>query len=363
MAPIPLRWLRGEPAASDRHPVNRRALVVTLATVLAAVTGIIGFLLISNRGSHDAPVATYRNPVYHHDAPDPSIIRAPSGTFYAYTTQSPYASGLVNIPMLRSKDLVHWKFVGDAFPKLPNWVGTDMWAPHVTRFNGQYYMYFSGRNAFTGNMNIGVATASGPTGPWRDMGHPLIQGRFFTTIDPFVLNVSATKRYLVWGSAGVPIKAQRLARNGMSLMGRVTPLVHPDPNRLYHVLLEGAWIVHHDGYYYLLASGDACCDESAFYAVMAWRSKAPLGPYKEDPTNPILELNKHFTAPGHNSTITDDAGQMWMLYHAILPDDPLFFRDLFIDRVDWRGGWPVVNGGEGPSWKPQPVPMIKSGLR
>lgn len=304
---------------------------------------------------------TYRNPVYHHDAPDPSIIRTRGGIFYAYTTQSPYASGLVDIPMLRSTDLVHWKFVGDAFPKLPRWVGTDMWAPHVTRLGGKYYMYYSGRNAFTGNMNIGVASSPRPTGPWRDMGHPLITGPSFTTIDPFVLSVPGGKRYLVWGSAGAPIKAQPLAPSGMKLIGSATPLVYPDPERLYHALLEGAWIIPHDSYYYLFASGDACCDASAFYAVMTWRSKDPLGPYKEDPNNPILELNKHFTAPGHNSTITDDAGQTWIVYHAIQYNDPLFYRDLFIDRIEWGAdGWPAVNGGQGPSWKPEPAPLIES---
>jgi arabinan endo-1,5-alpha-L-arabinosidase len=337
--------------------VNRRLIIIVTAAVVVGVLGVATFFLVRPSGS--APTATYRNPVYHHDAPDPSVIRAPDGTFYAYTTQSPYATGLVDIPMLRSRDLVHWKYVGDAFPKLPKWVGTDMWAPHVTHFNGKYYMYYSGRNAFSGNMNIGVATARTPTGPWRDMGHPLITGPTFTTIDPFVLSLHGGTRYLVWGSAGVPIRAQKLAASGMRLVGKPSPLVYPDPNRLYHALLEGAWIIPHGGYYYLLASGDACCDATAFYAVMAWRSKKPLGPYVENPDNPILALNKRFDAPGHNSTITDDAGQTWIVYHAIQTGDPLFYRDLFIDKIDWTGGWPTVNGGHGPTSGPQPAPVVR----
>jgi arabinan endo-1,5-alpha-L-arabinosidase len=339
---------------------RRWLLVIVAAIVLVALIGSIVVALHgpSSTGKRTTAGRSYRNPVYHHDAPDPSVIRAPDGTFYAYTTQSPYATGLVDIPMLRSKDLVHWKFVGDAFPKLPKWVGTDMWAPHVTRVDRKYYMYYSGRNAFTGNMNIGVATASRPEGPWHDMGHPLIQGPSFTTIDPFVFPLSGGTRYLVWGSAGVPIKAQKLARDGMHLTGKPTPLVYPSSHRLYHHLLEGAWIIPHGGYYYLFASGDACCDVSAFYAVMAWRSKNLLGPYEEDPNNPILALNSHFTAPGHNSTITDDAGTTWMLYHAIRPGDPLFSRDLFLDKIDWTGGWPTINDGHGPSWKAEAAPVI-----
>jgi arabinan endo-1,5-alpha-L-arabinosidase len=327
---------------------------------MAIGISVVALSRLSSRRNVPASGATYRNPVYRHDAPDPSIIRAADGSFYAYTTQSPYATGLVDIPMLHSRDLVHWKFVGDAFPKLPKWVGTDMWAPHVTHFNDRYYMYYSGRNVFTGNMNIGVATAPRPTGPWRDMGHPLIQGPSFTTIDPFILSLPGNKRYLVWGSAGAPIKAQQLTPDGMHLTGEAKPLVYPSLHRDYHHLLEGAWILPHGGYYYLLASGDSCCGVSAFYAVMAWRSKKALGPYQEDPNDPILALNSHFTAPGHNSTITDDAGQTWILYHAIRPDDPLFSRDLFLDKIDWTQGWPSINHGKGPSWRPQPAPFIKS---
>ena len=242
-------------------------------------------------------------------------------------------------------------------PQLPSWVGTDMWAPHVTHFNGKYYMYYSGRNAVSGNMNIGVATSLTPTGPWRDMGHPLVKGPTFSTIDPFVLSVRGV-RYLVWGSAGAPIQAQELTSDGMKLLGRPVQLVYPSAQRPYHHLLEGAWILHHARFYYLFASGDSCCDASAFYAVMTWRSKAPLGPYVEDPNNPILAFNQHFNAPGHNSTITDDAGQTWIVYHAIRPGDPRFNRDLFIDKIGWSGKWPTVNGGNGPSWQPEPAPVI-----
>lgn len=66
-------------------------------------------------------VPAYRNPVLGNDAPDPAVIRAPDGKYYAYTTQSYFGAQFVNIPILRSTDLVEWELVGDAFPDNPGW--------------------------------------------------------------------------------------------------------------------------------------------------------------------------------------------------------------------------------------------------
>src|SRR5207253_6894124 len=97
------------------------------STPLAAI--VIMIALLGGSCNTAQPAATYRNPVYRHDAPDPSIIHA-NGFYYAYTTQSIYQS-VVNIPILRSRDLVHWREVADAFPQYPNWVvggpAGDMW--------------------------------------------------------------------------------------------------------------------------------------------------------------------------------------------------------------------------------------------
>ena len=43
----------------------------------------------------------YRNPVIDNDAPDPTLIRAEDGAYYAYTTMR-----RGNVPIYRSEDLV-----------------------------------------------------------------------------------------------------------------------------------------------------------------------------------------------------------------------------------------------------------------
>src|SRR5206468_6080049 len=92
-----------------------------------------------------ATTATYTNPVIDADFPDPTVIRAPDGLYYAYATQSQREGKWVNIQLARSSDLVHWTYLGDALPNKPAWASTtqDFWAPHVQRAGARYIMYYS----------------------------------------------------------------------------------------------------------------------------------------------------------------------------------------------------------------------------
>ena len=308
-------------------------------------------------------VPTYRNPVFAHDAPDPSILRAPDGMYYAYTTQSIYQN-LLEIPILRSPDLVHWRKIGTAFPTAPSWVNGgpagDMWAPHILYWHGRYLLYYAGRRLTGPAMAIGVGVSASPRGPFHDLGHPLLTRApgqpDYTAIDPFVLAVSG-RLYLYWGSDGQPIRVAPLSRNGMRVTGKARPLVYPvPPEGKYGGLVEGAWVLPRAGFYYLMYSVGDCCSENANYSVFVARSRSPLGPFVQDPDNPILGANSHFWAVGHNATVQDRSGQDWIVYHARLRSSPSDDRDLMLDRIIWENGWPTVNAGDGPTWQPQPAP-------
>jgi arabinan endo-1,5-alpha-L-arabinosidase len=317
-------------------------LLLSLAVVLILVTAV-GYVAVY--ASHPA----FENPVLANDAPDPTVLRAADGTYYAYTTQAYFDAQFTNVPILRSGDLVSWELVGDAFPENPSWAVSspgDMWAPHVVEWDeGSYRMYFSAARRDNGEMAIGVATAPAPTGPFTDSGGPLVTGPTFTAIDPFVLDHEA--RYLYWGSAGGPIWAQELTADGLSLAAEPREVLRPSAGE-YESLIEGAWVSERDGYYYLWYSGDACCGAGAHYAVMVARSDSPFGPFRRNPDNPVLQGNGMFNAPGHHAVIRGPDGDDWILYHAMVRPETTF-RPLFLDRIDWVDGWPVINGGNGPS--------------
>lgn len=322
----------------------------------------------TTRSPAHLPPGTYTNPVFRHDAPDPSVVRAADGTWYAYTTQSIYLD-LVEMPVLASPDLVHWRQVADAYAHPPSWVlsgpAGDMWAPHILRLGSRYLLYYAGRQVSDGSMAIGVGWSTSPRGPFHDLGHPLLRRQkgqpAYTAIDPFVLSARG-HLYLYWGSDNEPIRVRELRPDGMHLMpgSRTRVLVRPVPEHgAIGGLVEGAWVLPHQGWYYLMYSVGDCCSENANYSVFVARSRAPQGPFTPGPHNPILSQNKHFWAVGHNATLTDSAGHDWMLYHARARGSFTDDRELMLDRITWSAGWPVVDRGRGPSWTPQPDPVVQ----
>jgi len=314
--------------------------------------------------------ATYANPVLDADFPDPAVLRAPDGSYYAYATQTQRDGHWINIQVARSSDLAHWNDLGDALGAKPAWASTtqDFWAPHVVRDGARYIMYFSAKPNTSDERHglcLGVATSASPAGPFTDMGHPLQCGEGFVNIDPMAFDDPATGKHLLyWGSGFKPIKVQELAPNRMEFArgSASKDLVWPNPSKgLFPVLVEGAWLLRHAGFYYLFYSGDNCCGIKANYAVMVARSRSATGPFQtlEQATGKlhsiILAKRGNWIAPGHNSIVSDRFGQEWIVYHAVdirrpresATDEINTRRVMLIDRIRWKDGWPVVNAAPG----------------
>lgn len=317
-----------------------------------------------------SPAASYVNPVLDADFPDPTVILAPDGFYYGYATQSERDGKMINIQVARSPDLKRWQYFGEALPTKPSWASTtqDFWAPHVLHDGSRYIMYYSAKPDSADERHglcLAVATASSPLGPFVDVGHPLKCGEGFVNIDPMTFDDPATgKRLLYWGSGFQPIKVQELGPDRLSFAAGSAPndLVWPNPVKdAFPVLVEGAWVIRRDGWYYLFYSGDNCCGPKANYAVMVARSRSATGPFETleqatgVPHSIILQSRGHWVAPGHNSIIADASGEEWIVYHAVdarrprqKPADDLNTRRvMLIDRIEWKDGWPVIAGPSG----------------
>lgn len=329
-------------------------------------------------GSLAASAATYLNPVLDADFPDPAVILAPDGFYYAYATQTLRDGHWINVQVARSSDLVHWELLGDAMPGKPGWAlqTQDFWAPYVLRDGDRYLMYYSATPDVCDVPERGhclaIAVADSPAGPFVDIGLPLLLGIGFEYIDPMVFDDPATGRhYLYWGSGFQPIRAQELAADRMSFAPGSEPVDLVWPNSVegaFPRLVEASWVTYRDGFYYLFYSGDNCCGPDAEYGVMVARSTDPLGPFETleqargVPHSLMLHKSERWLAPGHNSVVTDKAGDDWMIYHAIdvnrprqrQEDEINSRRILLIDRIEWSDGWPYIGV---PSDQPRPVPV------
>ncbi len=344
-------------------------------------------LVLAGCAPHYAiPIATtYQNPVLDTDFPDPAYLRGRDGTHYAYGTQGQHDGRMLNLPVARSHDLVIWGIVGDALPVKPSWASRtqDFWAPHVHQADGRYYLYYSAKPdaALTDESRglcLAVATSDRPEGPFTDIGRPLLCGEGFVNIDPMAYDDPATgKRLLYWGSGFGPIKVQELAPDRASFAPGsrpidLVPVIRNEDPLNYQRLVEGAWVVRRDGYYYLFYSGDNCCGPNAHYAMMVARSRSATGPFETlaeatgAPNSVILGRRGTWLAPGHNSVVEDARGDHWILYHAVdtrrprsRPTDEINTRRvMLLDRLVWRDGWPRVEG-DGPSTGSQSGPALR----
>ena len=251
------------------------------------------------------------------------------------------------------------------------------WAPSVIYDGSTYFMYYSATpdvcHVHERGHALAVATSESPAGPFIDMGMPLLLGAGFEFIDPMAYDDPITGKHLLyWGSGFQPIKVQELSPDRMSFAVGSSPidLIWPNGERGgFPRLVEAAWVIQHEDFFYLFYSGDNCCGPEAEYGVMVARSKSPTGPFqtleqaKGVPHSLMLFKSERWLAPGHNCIVKDEAGEDWIVYHAIDVDRPRQRQEdeinsrrvLLIDRIQWRDGWPHVGT---PSDGPQPRPTV-----
>lgn len=350
--------------------------------------------------AHAAP--TYRNPLVLHladgapasNCADPAVLRdvhAKPAVWYLYCTSDPVskteplAPGETGhwhfhlMPVYRSTDLVHWNFVGDAFPNRPPGLAAStsgLWAPEPEFINGRYYLYYTVTDVADASSPepgcdtdsaIGVATSTSPTGPWRAAPGAVVGPRragpgcdFLWTYDPKVVSDDG-QLWLYYGSFGGGMFAQRLRADGLAVYG---PAHQVGAAGRY----EGAEVVHRGPWWYLFASATNCCNGPLTgYGVYVGRARSPAGPFVDRlgqdlaaaraGGTPLLAQNgNRWVGPGHNTVFTDAAGGWWTIYHAVDVGDPYFSladdltrRVALLDRIDWVDGWPVAGGGRAPS--------------
>src|SRR3954453_8253038 len=377
----------------------------SLILLAAALAGAALFTAPAAAGAHPRPVApTYRNPMSLElpgggqaaSCADPSVLAGHGADrhWYLYCTSDalradelgPDGTPLIhNVPTFRSTDLVHWRYVGDAFPAKPSWVSGFVWAPDVVFHGGRYLMYYAASDTSLpgGGSAVGVATSNSPTGPWTNTGTPVVpptphpngSGDKRWEFDPEVIRAGGHS-YLYFGSYFGGVHVRELSADGLTSIAASERPIAID-NRY-----EGTFIVRHGGWFYFMGSATNCCNGPLTgYAVFTARSRNPLGPFLDRDGRSILDARvggtpvltqngNRWVGTGHNAVLTDYSGQDWIVYHAVDRTHPYYAGDVgytkrpaLIDPLDWRSGWPVVRGGQGPSDRPMPGPAAQPGWR
>ncbi|PTQ98079.1 arabinan endo-1,5-alpha-L-arabinosidase [Mucilaginibacter yixingensis] len=307
-------------------------------------------------------------------AHDPVMIRQDS-LFYLFCTGN-------GIAMWSSKDLVHWKAEPKVVPAAPTWLtealpnfkGNSYWAPDISYYNGQYYLFYAA-SAFGKNTScIGLLTS--PTlhtdatdYKWTDHGK-IIQSfpnkTNWNAIDPNLVVDKDGTPYLAFGSFWDGLKLIKLEKDRMSVAedpsGIPTiasrknrssaanpPAVDDNPKDAGGNAIEGPFIYRKGKYFYLFASIDYCCKgPKSTYKMIIGRSKNIKGPYLDSKNIPmnrgggdiLLAGNENWYGVGHNGICNFD-GKDYIVFHGYDAADNGRSK-LIVEPIDWVNGWPKI---------------------
>lgn len=211
---------------------------------------------------------------------DPTIIKE-GNSYYTFSTGP-------GIQVLRSDNGTSWYRVPQIFLSAPSWWKTyvpnqsamDVWAPDVEYYNGRVWLYYSISSFGSNTSAIGLASASSVgAGSWRDDGLVLrtTSSNNYNAIDPNLVIDASGNPWLAFGSFWSGLKITRLDKNTMKPTGSITSIAaRPNNNGA----IEAPSIVYRNGYYYLFASIDSCCQGvNSTYKIIYGRSTSITGPY------------------------------------------------------------------------------------
>lgn len=296
---------------------------------------------------------TYENPIMMGDWSDPGLIRV-GEDYYSVRSSFGWQPGL---PIVHSRDLQHWEYIGHGFTSHPKLLpgdtrlgiwGLEMaWNPNTQQFliyaptrDGEVFVYYADR----------------PEGPYqvKSLGVSLgIDPGFFADDDGRLFFL--TNRALI----------HELQPDGLAIKGPITQV-----DRTSYALFEGPDIFKHGGFYYLLFSdGGTLPRERSTITVL--RSRALEGPWEPDPGNPVMfstDSGARFEGPAHGTLIDTPSGEWYLGYHAHETAYYTLGRQFLMEPVEWTadGWWRPVGGkvpstvAKAPSLAPAPLRLQQS---
>lgn len=292
-----------------------------------------------------AEAVKYGNPVLDGFYADPEILYSEkTGKFYIYPTSDGFTGWSGNyFNVFSSNDLTDWKDEGKIIQLGSDvkWADRNAWAPCIVekKINGQYkYFYY-----FTAAQKIGVAVADNPTGPFTDLGKPLVENRpeginRGQVIDPDVFTDPKTgKSYLYYGN-GFMVGVE-LNDDMTSLKSETMTILKPD-----NTFREGTYVFYRNGKYYFMWSEDDTRSEN--YHVRYAVSDNPLGNFTIPKDNLVIakDVSAGIYGTGHNSVVQVPGKDEWyIVYHRFnypkgikMGEAAGYNREICIDKMEFN---------------------------
>jgi beta-xylosidase len=281
------------------------------------------------KSQHTLP--QYQNPIIHADFSDPDVI-AVGEDFYMVASSFNAVPGL---PVLHSKDLVHWTIITHALPRLvpedsflmPQH-GKGVWAPSIRFYKGEFYIFYPDPD-----FGIYLTKAKGITGPWSA---PVLVEAGKGLIDPCPLWDDDGRVYLAHAYAGsragfksiIVIKELNAAANKVISDGVLVYDGHA-----IDATIEGPKMYKRNGYYYVFAPAGGV--STGWQTVL--RSKNIYGPYERKVV--LQQGNSSVNGPHQGAWVHTQQGEDWFIHFQ---DKDAYGRIIHLQPMVWKNDWPVM---------------------
>ena len=310
------------------------------------------------------------NPILMGFHADPEVMYShQTNRYYIYsTTDGTPGWGGWFFTCFSSEDLTNWRYesMNLNLPRDTRWASGNAWAPAIEEklVDGKYkyFFYYSGETGH--GKAIGVAVSDSPTGPFHDIGHPIVDKRPVgqrngQQIDVDVFTDPDTgKSYLFWGNGYMA--GAELNDDMLSIKEETVRLMTPRGGTLQdYAYREAPYVFKRNGIYYFLWSVDDT--GSPNYHVAYGTSDQPLGPIQvaELPVVLIQDPANEIYGPAHNSVLQIPGRDEWyIVYHRINKNyierekGPGIHRETCIDRMFFNADGTI-----------QPVKPTKRGVK
>ena len=297
----------------------------------------------------------YYNPILAGFYPDPSICRV-GDTYYLVNSSFTFFPG---VPLSTSKDLVNWKSAGHVLdrpsqvPLKGQHVSGGIFAPAISYNKKNKTFYMITTNVGAGNFFV---KSKDPSKGWSEP----IYLRKIDGIDPSFFFDDNGKGYIVHNGpvvGGADYEGQRSIRcfefdvKGDSIKGDFKEILrggtHVEKKPIW---IEGPHLFKKGKFYYLMCAEGGT---GGWHSEVILRAKNPMGPWEENPNNPILtqrtglDTNRKdpVSSAGHADIVEDGKGNWWAVFLACRPYEEDMYntgRDTYLLPVTWKDGWPEI---------------------
>lgn len=288
---------------------------------------------------------------------DPSVL-VDGDTVYLYTGRDTAPGDAYLIPDYQcysTTDLVNWTYEGVVLSmKDVTWADNNSaWAGQVAKHYDEtagkdlYYFYFcSWDSTDSGKQSIGVAVSESPTGPFVDIGQPVVKGSFTTDetsawndIDPTVWietdENGEEHRYLAWGNSKLyvcELNADMISVKDYDGDGQISFQTDVRSKMLPTSFTEAPWIYRRQD-----ENGQYYGDYYIFYAY-GWREQMAYATTGNLMTGKVhyqdIIMKPSATSNTNHPAVFDFQGKTYFMYHnGSLPNGSGYRRVACIEEV------------------------------